>query len=113
MWLDAGVDTGDIIHQIRARVKSWDIPHQTGKLLIADTIHTYREIITKFDAFDHMKQPGVPEDEHYYTTSNYSTETTKQLYENFDDGLVDDYLAEQDERTAEMSLVKNPVVKSR
>jgi folate-dependent phosphoribosylglycinamide formyltransferase PurN len=113
MYLDAGVDTGDIIHQIRARVKSGDTPHQIGNRLIADMIQTYREIITKFDALENIEQPGVPKNEHYYTTSDYSTEATKQLYENFDDGLVDDYLAEQDERTAEVPLVKNPVVESR
>ncbi len=113
MHLDAGVDTGDIIHQIRARVKSGDTPHQIGNRLIADMIQPYREIITKFDDLVDMDQPRTPEDEHYYKRADYSTEATKKLYENFDDGLVEDYLAEQDERTEEVPLVKNPVVESR
>lgn len=113
MHLDAGVDTGDIIHQIRARVKPDDTPHQIGNRLIADMVQPYREIIRKFGDLENMEQPGTPDNEHYYTMSDYSTEATKQLYKNFDDGLVDDYLAEQDERTAEVPLVKNPVIESR
>lgn len=113
MHLDAGVDTGDIIHQIRARFKPNDTPHQIGNRLIADMIGPYREIIRKFDDLENMEQPETPDNEHYYTTSDYSTEATQQLYENFDNGLVDDYLEAQDERTADVPLVKNPVVKSR
>lgn len=113
MYLDAGVDTGDIIHQIRARVKPGDTPHHIGNRLIADMIGPYREIIVKFDNLVDMAQPETPENEHYYTTSDYSTEATKQLYKNFDDGLVEDYLSEQDERNSDVPLVKNPVVESR
>jgi len=113
MYLDAGVDTGDIIHQIRARVKPNDTPHQIGNRLIADMIGPYREIITKFDDLENMEQPETPDNEHYYTTSDYSTEATQQLYENFDNGLVDNYLEKKDERTADVPLVKNPAVKSR
>jgi len=113
MHLDAGVDTGDIIHQIRARVKPGDTPHQIGNRLIADIVRPYREIITKFDDLQTMDQPESPDNDHYYTTSDYSTEATQQLYENFDDGLVGDYLKNQDERTEDVPLVKNPVVESR
>ncbi|EMA61292.1 formyl transferase [Halorubrum distributum JCM 13561] len=113
MYLDAGVDTGDIIHQIRARVKPGDTPHQIGNRLIADMVGPYREIITKFGDLSDIEQPETPDNEHYYTMSDYSTEATQQLYENFDDGLVDDYLADQDERTADVPLVKNPILESR
>jgi folate-dependent phosphoribosylglycinamide formyltransferase PurN len=112
MHLDAGVDTGDIIHQIRARFKPNDTPHQVGNRLIADMIGPYLEIIRKFDDLESMDQPEKPDNEHYYTTSDYSTEATQQLYENFDNGLVDDYLETQVERIANVPLVKNPVVKS-
>jgi len=113
MHLDAGIDTGDIIHQIRARIKPDDTPHQIGNRLIADMIRPYREIITKFDELENVEQPGIPDNERYYTTSDYSTEATKQLYENFNNGLVDDYLAEQKERNDNILLVKNPAVESR
>lgn len=112
MHLDRGVDTGDIIHQIRARIKSGDTPHQVGNRLIADMIRPYREIITKFDELNDIEQPKAPDNEHYYTASDYSTEATKQLYENFDDGLINNYLAEENERIAEVPINKNPVVNS-
>lgn len=113
MHLDAGVDTGDIIHQIRARVKPGDTPHQIGNRLIADMIRPYRKIITNFRELREMDQPDAPDNEHYYTTSDYSTAATEQLYENFDAGLVEDYLSEREERTAAAPLITNPVLESR
>jgi len=112
MHLDAGIDTGNIIHQIRARFKPNDTPHQIGNRLIADMIGPYREIIRKFDELESIHQPEKPDNEHYYTTSDYSTEATQQLYENFDNGLVDDYLETQAEHDSNVPLVKNPIVKS-
>ena len=110
MYLDAGVDTGDIIHQIRARVKPGDTPHQIGNRLIADMIAPYCDIITKFHELENVEQPETPDNEHYYTSADYSTEATKQLYDNFEAGLIDEYLAKQEERTSDVPLVKNPTV---
>ena len=60
MYLDAGIDTGEIIHQIRARVFPGDTPHQIGNRLIGDVATVYAELIANFDGLEPMQQPDVP-----------------------------------------------------
>lgn len=112
MHLDAGVDTGEIIHQIRARVKPGDTPHQIGNRLIADMIAPYREIITKFDDLEDMEQPRAPTNAHYYTKADFSTDATNRLYENFENELVEKFLTDQHRRTSDVPIVENPVIES-
>src|SRR5262249_55148982 len=45
MHIDPGVDTGEIIHQMRARVLPGDSPHQIGNRLIADMVQVYAAVI--------------------------------------------------------------------
>ena len=45
MYLDQGIDTGKIIHQIRARIYENDNLHIIGNRLISDAIIIYKELI--------------------------------------------------------------------
>lgn len=110
MHLDTGVDTGKIIHQDRARVKWGDTPHQIGNRLIADMIEPCRRIITRFEKLKEVQQPEAPETKKYYTSSDYSSEATKKLYHKFDEGLIEDYIANKEDRIADVPIVKNPAL---
>jgi len=110
MHIDEGVDTGEIIHQIRARVYPGDSPHQIGNRLIADMTHVYIELVRRFDRLESVEQPAAPREEHYYTSADYSEAATETLYENFDDGLVDRYLSEYESRTQAVPIVTNPAL---
>ena len=48
MYIDAGIDTGKIIHQIRADVYLGDSPHTIGNRLIRKMTSTYAEIVCNF-----------------------------------------------------------------
>jgi folate-dependent phosphoribosylglycinamide formyltransferase PurN len=110
--IDAGVDTGDIIHQIRARVYEGDGPHQIGNRLIADAAMVYPEIIRQFDELPDFDHPAeiVDEEANYYRSSDYSESATAQLYENFESGLVEEYRAEMDKRTDAVPILWNPAI---
>src|SRR5690606_10372264 len=54
MHIDAGVDTGEVIHQIRARIFPGDTPHQIGNRLIADMARVYAALIRDFDRLERM-----------------------------------------------------------
>jgi folate-dependent phosphoribosylglycinamide formyltransferase PurN len=112
MYLDEGVDTGDVIHQIRARVHRGDGPHQIGNRVIADVAETYAEIIRRFDDLEDVDHPAEvdEEDTRYYTSDDYSEDATRRLYENFDEGLIDEYLEERDERVAAVPILWNPAL---
>jgi folate-dependent phosphoribosylglycinamide formyltransferase PurN len=110
MYIDEGVDTGEIIHQLRARVHPYDGPHDIGNRLIADVGQLYPEIVRRFDDLHHMSQIDEPDNNHYYKSSDYSQDATVQLYENFTNGMVKDYLENKEERVAEVPIVKHPAI---
>jgi len=109
MHIDKGVDTGEIIHQLRARVYPGDSPHDIGNRLIADAGQLYPELVRRLDKLESLEQLEA-DDEQYYTTSDYSVEATKTLYENFENGLVADYLRDYDARVSEVPILKNPAI---
>jgi methionyl-tRNA formyltransferase len=109
MHLDEGVDTGDVIHQLRARVYEGDGPHQIGNRVIADAAEAYADIIRRFDDLKDIDHPAPDDhDEHYYRSDDFSDEATEQLYENFDAGMIEAYLDEQDRRTDAVPILENP-----
>ena len=57
MYIDAGIDTGEIIHQIRADIFLDDSPHTIGNRLIRKMTSTYTDIISKFSCLEREKQP--------------------------------------------------------
>ena len=110
MHINKGVDTGEIIHQLRARVHPEDGPHDIGNRLIADVGRLYPELARRFDKLHPVDQPTEPEDSHYYRSDDYNPDATARLYENFENGLVEEYLQHRDERVADVPIIKHPVV---
>jgi methionyl-tRNA formyltransferase len=112
MHLDAGVDTGDVIHQIRARVHEGDGPHQIGNRLIADAAETYPAVVHNFENLSDVEHPAPIDDEDgkYYTSDDYAESATIQLYENFEAGMIEEYLTERDERVEAVPILRNPAL---
>ncbi|WP_336001794.1 formyltransferase family protein [Halorientalis halophila] len=110
MHLDDGIDTGEVIHQLRARIHPRDSPHEIGNRLISDVATVYPEVIRKFDELEPVENVPEPDEAKYYEKSDYSTEATRKLYENFDSGLIPEYLAEREERIEAAPIVENPVL---
>jgi phosphoribosylglycinamide formyltransferase 1 len=110
MHIDAGVDTGEIIHQIRARIAPADTPVQIGNRLIVDMAPVYRDVILRFEKLGKVPQPAEPPNVRYYKKKDYTEESVKVLYQKFSENLVDRYLTEEAARTAKAPLVINPVL---
>lgn len=110
MYIDSGIDTGDIIHQIRARVIWGDTPSSIGNRLIMDIVPVYAEIIRNIDSIPKMPQPQTPTDEKVYRQKDYSEESVEKLYDKFKNGLVEKYLSEKDSRCLKSPIVENPSI---
>ncbi len=110
MYLDAGVDTGKVIHQLRARIFPGDTPHQIGNRLIADAGRAYRALIENFDHVVDLAPIPKPAGSRYYRRRDFTPEATQKLYEVFADGLVDRYLTEYAERVARVPILENPAL---
>jgi len=108
MHLDAGIDTGEIIHQIRARVFPGDTPHQIGNRLIGDVAVVYGELIRRFDELEPVSPPPEPETARLCKRKDFTEAATEKLYEQFGGGMIERYLAEVDARYARVPIAVNP-----
>ncbi|MEE2997953.1 MAG: formyltransferase family protein [Pseudomonadota bacterium] len=112
MHIDAGIDTGEIIHQMRPRIVPGDDIHSIGNRLIGDMARMYAEIIRKFDDLHPMPQLPVPPDEKVYRRADFTNDSVVRLYLQTRSGLVDRYLQEREERCARVPIIVNPALAS-
>lgn len=112
MHIDAGIDTGEIIHQIRATMLPDDTPHQIGNRLIRDITLVYAEVIRQFHRLVPMTPLPVPADERVCRKKDFSEDSVEQLCRRFDAGLIRSYLAEHEAHCAAVPILENPAVRS-
>ena len=111
MYMDKGVDTGEIIHQIRTEVIRGDSIHHIGNRLIQEMAKVFSEIIIHFDSISKMEQPGIPSDEKYYKKKDFTEESVAIAYENIKNGLVDEYLTNRKEKCFKSPIIINDIFK--
>ena len=90
MYIDAGIDTGKIIHQIRADVYLGDSPHTIGNRLIRKITLTYAETVCNFRDLESEEQPAS-EGKLYYQR-DFTAESCEKLYLNFSQSMIQNYL---------------------
>lgn len=110
MYIDAGIDTGEIIHQMRPRILPGDDIHSIGNRLIGDMATVYAEVIRRFDDLRPMPQIPVPRDEKVYRRADFTNESVSKLYQQLNAGLVEQYLKEKQERCANVPIIENPIL---
>jgi folate-dependent phosphoribosylglycinamide formyltransferase PurN len=91
MYMNKGIDTGDIIHQARAKILPFDNPHQIGNRLIKKMTKDFINLIVDFDLVE-PKSPVTGYLGKTYKNKDATDALTLKLYENFNNGAVDRYL---------------------
>lgn len=91
MFIDEGIDTGKIIHQIRADINIDDNVHTIGNRLIIQMTRVYAEIIDKFDLL--TEQPQPKSDGRLYLRKHFDAASCELLYRKFEQGIVKEYLS--------------------
>jgi phosphoribosylglycinamide formyltransferase 1 len=110
MYLDAGIDTGEIIHQIRAKYCWGDMPSQIGNRLICEMSRVFRDIIINFNRLSKMSSLPEPTVVKVYKVSDFSEESVVKLYKQFKDGMIENYLNEEKKKCDRIPIVRNPVI---
>lgn len=106
MQIDAGIDTGPILHQIRAELALGDSPHSVGNRLIRQMTTTYADLIADFDR---LEQPAPPQAKgRLYRNADFDAAACRALYDRFAEGLIEYALA--DPGTDWPALVQNPAL---
>tara|TARA_Y200000002_G_scaffold373144_1_gene371803 strand:+ start:85 stop:924 length:840 start_codon:yes stop_codon:yes gene_type:complete len=90
MYLDSGIDTGKIIHQIRPDLKEDDSPHTIGNRLIAEMIHCYSNIIANHEYLTDEEQPR--EKGLLYYRKDFNNLVCEKLYDQLSKGIIKSYL---------------------
>ncbi|MBJ89368.1 MAG: hypothetical protein CMO98_05845 [Woeseia sp.] len=112
MYMDSGIDTGEIIHQIRARIFPGDSPHQIGNRLICDMALVYTEILKKHKKLTVMRQIPSSNEIEYCRRDDFSEHSVELLYDNFSTGMIDNYLDNMEKRCKNVPIVENPTVRT-
>ena len=112
MHLDAGIDTGEIIHQMRATVNPGDGPHQIGNRLISRIAQEYGAVIRAFNQLPKMEQPAKSDNDRYYRSSDYTADAVRIMRSKFSDGMIEKYLENQGQRIDRVPLVINQAVQT-
>jgi phosphoribosylglycinamide formyltransferase-1 len=92
MHIDKGIDTGQIIHQIRANFRKGDTPHTIGNRLIGEMTEIYAELIARFDTLSEEIQPAAVGK--LYLRKDFDADACAALYRAFEEGLVEKALKE-------------------
>ena len=92
--IDSGIDTGKIIHQIRADLFIGDSPSSIGNRLIKRMTETYCKIIIAFEDLVDEQQPSGKG--RLYLTKHFDADACKALYQSFKEGMIEDYIEKQE-----------------
>lgn len=109
MHIDPGIDTGEIIHQMRARIVWGDTPSAIGNRLIGDIVPVYAAIAEHFEELPRMPQPQKL-DTRVWKQKDYDEASVARLYEQFENGLIERYLSERETRWQRSPIVENPAL---
>jgi hypothetical protein len=113
MHIDAGVDTGEVIHQMRAHIALGDSPVQIGNRLITEMAETCLKILLRWDRLKKMPQIAPSSSDKVCRKKDYTERSVLTLYKYFSNGLVRDYLWNETERCARVPIVQNAALRSR
>lgn len=111
MHIDHGIDTGEIIHQIRAKVEPGDDAHRIGNRLILDMTRTMGQLVRCFDQLAPVTAPELLRPEIVCRKKDFSPQAVEQLTVNFAQGMVETYLQEHTQRWAKAPIAQNPGLK--
>ncbi len=91
MYMDEGIDTGNIIHQVRARILPFDNPHQIGNRLIKLMTKDFIKLVVNFNLVK-PKEKVTKFIGKTYKNKDATDDLTLKLYNNFNDDAVLKYL---------------------
>ena len=108
MYLDEGIDTGEIIHQTRPMINITDSFHQLSNRFLIHSFKTYSKIAERNLQFG-LKDPVINNTYKnnkrlVYKKSDFSRESVIQMYSNFQNGMLDQYLLNQKDRCSNVPI---------
>ena len=111
MYMDEGIDTGEIIHQARAHIEPFDNPHQIGNRLIKIMTKDFMHLIENF----HCLKKQTSENKFIgktYKIKDASDKAVEKLYKNFQNGCVIEYLKNKSSKIANYPITQQKFMRN-
>jgi len=105
MYMDEGIDTGEIIHQKRVTVYLHDNPHQIGNRLIKNMAHDFVKLVQNFESI--KKKTKVTDFlGKTYKSKDDTLERVILLYDNFKNNACREYILKRSMLEAEYPIIE-------
>lgn len=110
MYIDEGIDTGEIIHQGRPDVFPFDNPHQIGNRLIKKMVNDFIILVINFKSIKKIKSSNKYIGK-TYKRKDATTDLTEKLYNNFKNNSIFKYLKSKNELEIKYKLIQQDFLK--
>ena len=108
MHIDEGIDTGKIIHQIRAKIFSGDSIHTIGNRLIKDSVIECSKLIINFKKLNNISLKKPNSFSKVYRNKDFTEESVQMAYNKLS-LKIDDYILNKESYDEQFPIIKNLV----
>mgnify|MGYP003639824953 CR=1 FL=1 len=105
IYMDEGIDTGKIIHQMRAHIDPCDSIHQVGCRLIKEMTQKFIDLIKNFDQVTN-KDPQIYKNGKIYKRIHCTEESVRVAYKNINSSICLHYLINKNKLDLNFPLVE-------
>ena len=107
MYMDEGIDTGKIIHQIRADINPCDDIHQVGNRLIKKMTNKFISLIKNFEKVeDKQWKTQIDKPEKVYKSKDCTPQSIKTAYDNIKSGICLKYISNKKHLDIQFPIVR-------
>ncbi len=110
MYLDEGVDTGQIIHQIRPLIYPTDSFHQLSNRFLKECFNTYVKLIENFRTLNDLKDEVNHKNlnpNKIYKAKDFTEKSLKKLHQNFKSNMIENYLINKKQRDEKVPIIQS------
>jgi phosphoribosylglycinamide formyltransferase 1 len=107
MRIDTGIDTGEVIHQLRPQIFPTDNFHTICNRLLKTMAEVCVEILYHFNILVTMPQLIVNQGSKYYKNSDFTERSVGIMKKNFNAGMINDYLKDKNTRDYMVPIICN------
>ena len=110
MYIDAGIDTGAILHQIRPEMFPSDTFHGICNRLLVQMTEVAGGLLSHFDDLEPLPQPSHSVSDKVYTNAMFTEESVDKMHTLFRESGIEKYIEERAMRHEKAPILQNPVL---
>lgn len=108
MYMNEGIDTGEIIHQIQAEIFLNDNIHSVGNRLISRLPKYLIQIILEYNNLVRIPQPKDIKNGKLYKNKDFTKQSLEKIYKNLKVGMIEKFVRQNGGKD-KIKLYENPL----